>query len=68
MSLTQHTDAHGARLDLVRQLPDWSVAVRVTSSDGASAEVTLSGPVLEEVATALAEAARAQRRLVATAS
>jgi hypothetical protein len=56
------------RLDIVRQLPSWSVALRVTTRDGASAEVNVSGPVLEQVAAALQAAAEAQKGLATTAS
>ena len=68
MSLTQHIDAKGNRLDIVRQLPSWSVALRVTAQDGTSAEVNVSGQELEQVAAALQAAAEAQKRLAATAS
>jgi hypothetical protein len=63
MSLTQHTDAHGNRLDLIRQIPQWSMTLKVTAKDGSIAEVELSGQALEQVAAALAEAAQSQQRL-----
>lgn len=68
MSLTKHTDAHGNRLDLIRQIPQWSMTLKVTAKDGTSAEVELSGQALDDVAAALAEAAQSQRRLAKGAS
>jgi len=63
MTFTQYTDARGNSLELVRQIPAWSMFLEVANKDGTRVEVELTGEVLGELAEALSAAAATQQRL-----